>query len=232
MDFKPQDSAFTLSGASPLAKLLMIARDCWNLDPPMPASAISWLTALMTWSRKLKVTTNHKWAIYWRPAVYCRWPVGGSGRWTFPWWTQSFSSWKSRAAQPPPSVWSWTGGCSTWGSRGKGSHTGPPCPGKRRWGTADRQGWSCENDVTLGDLRFESIGARWAEPSERRAWALRRCAAKWRWTGWSERTASRCPAPSSSVRFARRPSAVASAQWEKDHLLLLFGYFYYFLIIF
>ncbi|TNN55782.1 hypothetical protein EYF80_033954 [Liparis tanakae] len=28
--------------------LLMIARDCWNLEPPMPASAINWLTALIT----------------------------------------------------------------------------------------------------------------------------------------------------------------------------------------
>lgn len=34
----------------------MIARDCWNLEPPMPASAINWLTALITWSRKRSVS--------------------------------------------------------------------------------------------------------------------------------------------------------------------------------
>lgn len=42
-----------MSGASPLAKLLMIARDCWNLEPPIPASAISWLTAFITWYGKM-----------------------------------------------------------------------------------------------------------------------------------------------------------------------------------
>lgn len=31
----------TLSGVSPLAKLLMMARDCWKREPPIPASAIS-----------------------------------------------------------------------------------------------------------------------------------------------------------------------------------------------
>lgn len=31
----------------------MIARDCWNLEPPIPASAISWLTAFITWYGKM-----------------------------------------------------------------------------------------------------------------------------------------------------------------------------------
>lgn len=57
-EYKPR-MCYTLSGTSPLAKLLMMARDCWNLEPPMPASAINWLTALITWVTKTTMRWGH-----------------------------------------------------------------------------------------------------------------------------------------------------------------------------
>lgn len=51
-----------------------------------------------------------------------------------------------------------------------------------------------------------------AGPFAQRAWVQRRHAAEWLLTGWSERRASRCPAPSSSVHFVHRPAAAASVK--------------------
>lgn len=221
---------FTLSGASPLAKLLMMARDCWNLEPPMPASAINWLTALITWVERNRgwgeccyekhfttrtmqklstcqygVTNLQMWANYRlslsKLKVFSHEKIqqGSSlclgGAWSM------VTALKDLIAQTATHV------CLTL----------EECTGELQ---------KEKKDATMHKRTMDSVYLMWCahicvclydKPFVRRVLVKQRHAVGWRLTGWSERRASRCPAPSSSMHSVHRPATAASVDRMKKY---------------
>lgn len=212
--YKPR-MCYTLSGTSPLAKLLMMARDCWNLEPPMPASAINWLTALITWVTKTTMGWEHiihkkqrcicslfsyadlqMWADYrlalGKLKVFSHEKIEQSSCFRLGGAGTMVTALEDLIAQTATQV------CLTLEERTGELQKEMKMPPHVR--------------KTMGIFtQMLYVYMNFAGPFEQRAWAQQTHVVEWWLIGWSERKVSRCPAPSSSVHFAHHPAAAASA---------------------